>query len=115
MKAVLLKRNPRSQLITFVVRDQEVEMFLLRCALVGCVGQTSRKSPVHMGCHLSGSGHEPAGEISYVGEEVDGFSTGDRVFVHHHVGCYSCSYCLHGDYTMCGMYQKSNIDPCGLS
>lgn len=60
-------------------------------------------------------GHEPAGEIIKVGRKVTGFSIGDRVFVHHHVSCYSCAYCLHGDYTMCDMYQKSNLEPCGLS
>ena len=43
------------------------------------------------------------------------FAHGDRVFIHHHVSCYSCYYCWHGDYTMCAMYQKSKIDPCGLS
>ncbi|HVX02289.1 MAG TPA: zinc-binding dehydrogenase, partial [Nitrososphaera sp.] len=44
-----------------------------------------------------------------------GFAPGDRVFVHHHVPCYSCHYCLHGDYTMCAEYQRSNITPCGLA
>jgi L-iditol 2-dehydrogenase len=60
-------------------------------------------------------GHEPAGEVIKVGSKVSDFTTGDRVFVHHHVSCYSCTYCLHGDYTMCEMYQKSNLEPCGLS
>lgn len=60
-------------------------------------------------------GHEPAGEVIEVGSNVKKITIGDRVFVHHHVSCYSCRYCIHGDYTMCEMYQKSNLEPCGLS
>jgi L-iditol 2-dehydrogenase len=60
-------------------------------------------------------GHEPAGEVVATGKSVNGFARGDRVFIHHHVACYSCHYCLHGDYTMCSTYQSSNISPCGLA
>jgi L-iditol 2-dehydrogenase len=60
-------------------------------------------------------GHEPAGEVIAVGSSVKGFSPGDRVFIHHHVACYSCHYCDHGDHTMCPSYQTSNISPCGLA
>jgi L-iditol 2-dehydrogenase len=60
-------------------------------------------------------GHEPAGEVVAVGKSVKDLARGDRVFIHHHVACYSCHYCLHGDYTMCSAYQASNINPCGLA
>jgi len=60
-------------------------------------------------------GHEPSGDVIAVGSDVEGISVGDRVFVHHHVPCYSCYYCNHGDYTMCDHYQRSNIEPCGLA
>jgi L-iditol 2-dehydrogenase len=60
-------------------------------------------------------GHEPAGEVVSVGRSVKGFALGDSVFIHHHVACYSCHYCLHGDHTMCPEYQRSNINPCGLA
>lgn len=58
-------------------------------------------------------GHEISGEI--VETKSDKFAVGDRVFVHHHVPCYNCYYCKHGDYTLCPDYQKSNVEPCGLA
>ncbi|MGQ0791790.1 MAG: zinc-dependent dehydrogenase [Nitrosopumilaceae archaeon] len=60
-------------------------------------------------------GHEPSGTIENVGENVTGFKKGDRVFVHHHVPCYSCHFCLHGNETMCKKYSETNLSPCGLA
>ncbi len=60
-------------------------------------------------------GHEPSGIISQIGKNVKNFKKGARVFVHHHVPCYSCHYCLHGNETMCPMYSETNLHPCGLS
>jgi L-iditol 2-dehydrogenase len=60
-------------------------------------------------------GHEPAGIILDVGSAVSNFKKGDRVFTHHHVPCYSCHYCIHGNETMCAKYYETNLSPCGLS
>jgi L-iditol 2-dehydrogenase len=60
-------------------------------------------------------GHEPAGIILDVGSEVNEFKKGDRVFTHHHVPCYSCHYCKHGNETICKKYSETNLSPCGLS
>ncbi|MDW8034816.1 MAG: zinc-binding dehydrogenase, partial [Nitrososphaerota archaeon] len=43
------------------------------------------------------------------------YEVGDRVFVHHHVFCGKCYYCLHNSYTMCHLFSKTNIEPCGLA
>jgi len=60
-------------------------------------------------------GHEVAGVIVEVGSAVKNFAVGDRVSVHHHVPCYTCYYCRHGDYTLCDEFPKSNLDPCGMA
>lgn len=60
-------------------------------------------------------GHEPAGVIAKKGSKVRGFEVGDRVFVHHHVACLKCHYCLRGDYTLCERFHETNIKPGGFS
>lgn len=60
-------------------------------------------------------GHEPAGIVLDVGSDVTEFKKGDRVFTHHHVPCYDCHFCNHGNETMCKKYYETNLSPCGLS
>ena len=60
-------------------------------------------------------GHEPAGIVLDVGIGVTEFKKGDRVFTHHHVPCYDCHFCKHGNETMCRKYYETNLSPCGLS
>nr|WP_294808290.1 zinc-dependent dehydrogenase [uncultured Nitrososphaera sp.] len=88
---------------------------LVRMRACGLCGSDLEKVYGEYGMASGRLGHEPAGEVVAVGKNTRGFAPGDRVFIHHHVPCYSCHYCLHGDYTMCPEYQKSNISPCGLA
>lgn len=60
-------------------------------------------------------GHEPAGIIAEKGSKLEGFDVGDRVFVHHHVACLKCHYCLRGDYTLCKQFHETNIKPGGFA
>src|SRR5712692_4837679 len=60
-------------------------------------------------------GHEVSGTIASVGDGVTDLRKSDRVIAHHHVPCYNCEYCQHGDPTMCDLFKKTNFDPCGLA
>jgi L-iditol 2-dehydrogenase len=59
-------------------------------------------------------GHEIAGEIVEVGEGVDRYKVGNRVFVSHHIPCNTCRYCLKGYHTVCETLQTTNFDPGGF-
>ncbi len=88
---------------------------LVRMKTCGICGSDLEKIFGDYGMKSSKIGHEPAGEIIEVGENIKNFRPGQRVFIHHHVPCYSCHYCYNDDFTMCEKYQSSNIEPSGLS
>ena len=60
-------------------------------------------------------GHEPTGIVAKKGKKVDTVELGDMVFVHHHVPCMTCHYCLNGDYTLCEQFHETNIEPGGFA
>src|SRR5436190_2298542 len=46
-------------------------------------------------------GHEVAGVVETIGEEIDHVSPGDRVYVHYLVSCGRCDFCIRGDEQFC--------------
>jgi len=60
-------------------------------------------------------GHEIAGEVVQLGPDIDQFQLGDRVVVAHHVPCYACHYCRHGNYSMCRSFKQSQLIPGGFA
>ncbi len=60
-------------------------------------------------------GHEIAGEIASVGDGVERFRKGDRVFVSHHVPCGTCRYCISGHHSVCDTLRRTHFDPGGFA
>ena len=60
-------------------------------------------------------GHEIAGEVSEVGEDVIKFKIGDRVAMPPHAPCGICHYCIRGQETLCAVYRKSKVRPGGFA
>jgi L-iditol 2-dehydrogenase len=88
---------------------------VVRMNVCGLCGSDLEKTRVSYGMGSTKLGHEPVGEIVKVGSRITHFKEMERVFVHHHVPCYSCYYCSHNTETMCDSYQLNNLEPCGLS
>ncbi len=51
-------------------------------------------------------GHETAGAIAAVGENVKNWQVGQRVVVMHHIPCMRCSYCMNDNFSMCETYKN---------
>lgn len=60
-------------------------------------------------------GHEIAGEVVEVGDNVSKFSVGDRVIATHHVPCNTCHHCLRGNHSSCQTLRTTSFDPGGFS
>lgn len=60
-------------------------------------------------------GHEVAGDIVKAGKNVKKFKEGDRIVVAHHVPCFTCWYCKHGNYNLCEQFKINNLDPGGFA
>ena len=82
------------------------------CGLCGTDVSKMREKNVPVPAVL---GHEVAGDIAELGEGVQGFEVGERIVVTHHVPCFVCNYCRHGNYSQCESFKRMNITPGGFS
>ncbi len=114
MKNVILSDN-HVKIIDNKIPKVNPNDILVKMKTCGICGSDLEKVYGKYGMTSARIGHEPAGEIIEVGKNIKDFKIKDRVFIHHHVPCYSCHYCYNDDFTMCEKYQSSNIEPSGLS
>ncbi len=79
---------------------------LVRIDTCGICGTDLKK--IHSGSHSAPRifGHEMAGTIAMVGEDVTGFAIGDRVMAYHHIPCGQCYYCRKQTFAQCETYKK---------
>ena len=61
------------------------------------------------------TGHEIAGQIIQVGDNIEAFRTGQRVVITHHFPCLQCAACRDGNETACQAMHEKHIDPGGFS
>lgn len=59
-------------------------------------------------------GHEIVAVIEEINTDTS-FKTGDKIVTSHHIPCFNCTYCKHGNYSMCSHFKETNIIPGGFS
>lgn len=84
---------------------------VLGCGLCGSDIVKFRHKIVPDGAVL---GHEIVSIIEEINSETS-FKIGDRIVSSHHIPCFECTYCKHGNYSMCEHFKSSNIYPGGFS
>jgi L-iditol 2-dehydrogenase len=55
------------------------------------------------------------GTVVSVGEGVELFAPGQRVFFHHHVPCMTCHFCQRGSFSQCATFRRTRLYPGGLA
>ena len=117
MKAAVVKSNSNIEIKNIENQSVGPGDILVKMRACGICGSDVEKVFGKYGQPSMRLGHEPAGIITQVGQEVSNFVVGDRVFTHHHVACYldDCHECSHSNETMCKKYYESNLEPCGLA
>ncbi len=59
-------------------------------------------------------GHEIVAIIDEIDSDTD-FKVGERIVTSHHIPCFECTFCKHGNYSMCKHFKETNIFPGGFS
>jgi len=103
MKALLLAEYKRLELTDLPAPTPGPDEVLIRVAACGICGSdvhgydgsTGRRIPPIV------MGHEAAGTVAALGEDVRGFSDGDRVTFDSTVYCGGCAYCRRGLVNLC--------------
>ncbi|KDR72585.1 hypothetical protein GALMADRAFT_270560 [Galerina marginata CBS 339.88] len=58
-------------------------------------------------------GHEIVGEISQIGQDVQGFSVGDRCVADNTILCEACFYCRRGQHVLCENFESLGVTMAG--
>ena len=59
-------------------------------------------------------GHEIVALIEEIDSDTN-FKIGDKIVTSHHIPCFECTYCKHGNFSMCHHFKETNIIPGGFS
>ncbi|MDD5454836.1 MAG: alcohol dehydrogenase catalytic domain-containing protein [Candidatus Ratteibacteria bacterium] len=94
------------------ITDNDILVKVTICGLCGTDIYKIQQESVQPGSVL---GHEVVGLIEEKGKNIHNFNVGERVFVSHHVPCFSCKFCKKGTFSLCSLFQKTNIEPGGFA
>lgn len=84
---------------------------VLGCGLCGSDIVKFKHNLVNNGSVL---GHEIVAIIEEINSD-SGFKIGEKIVSSHHIPCFECTYCKHGNYSMCEHFKQTNILPGGFS
>jgi L-iditol 2-dehydrogenase len=98
-----------------VVGPNEVLASVMACGICGSDTMRWYREPQARDRGGINTGHEIAGRIVQVGEEVKNFRPGQRVVITHHFPCLQCPACRDGNETSCEAMHRKHIDPGGFS
>jgi len=106
MKAAVYRGVDDVRCETIAVPEIGPGEVLVRIDTCGVCGTDLKK--IHTGSHAAPRvfGHEMAGVVAAVGDEVAGFAVGDRVMAFHHIPCGHCFYCRKQTFAQCETYKK---------
>lgn len=100
MKGVIFLGNRRCEVREFAEPEPGAGEVLVRMKATGICGSdlhvyrsSTRTNQIR--------GHEPCGTVECVGPGVQRLRPGDRVAVHHHIGCGVCASCAEGETVAC--------------
>src|SRR5436853_7464470 len=101
MRAAVYRGRQDVRLETVSVPEIGRGEILVRVHTCGICGTDLKK--IATGSHSAPRifGHETAGVVARVGQNVRKFSTGDRVVVFHHIPCQQCYYCRNKTFAQC--------------
>src|SRR5712675_617403 len=103
MKALLLSSYKNLELADLPAPTPAPDEVLIRVAACGICGSdvhgydgsTGRRIPPIV------MGHEAAGSVAAIGQNVTGLSAGDRVTFDSTIYCGACKHCIRGNINLC--------------
>jgi L-iditol 2-dehydrogenase len=106
MKAAVYYGRQDVRLETVPVPEIGRGEILVRVHTCGICGTDLKK--IATGSHSAPRifGHEMAGQVVAIGDDVSKFQIGDRVMVFHHIPCGHCYFCRHKVFAQCPVYKK---------
>jgi len=109
MRAAVYKGASRVEVETLPVPEIAAGEILIRVETCGICHTDLKKIEYDLLPPPRIYGHETAGVVAAVGENVTQYRPGDRVVVFHHIPCGQCFYCEKKLYAQCPVYKKVGV------